>query len=240
MSPTIGILKESSLHASLKQWYAQPGDQVEMQVDGYWVDIMRPATESTPELLLEIQTGNFSAMKRKLTRLLENHAVRVIYPIAVEKYILRVAVKDDAKPLSRRKSPKRGREHELFAEMMRIPRLACLPNFSLEVCFIREEEIWQADGRGSWRRKGVSIIDRRLVDVLRSTMFVNPHDYLRLLPSTLVQPFTVRQLASEIGGPRWLASRMAYTLREMGLMDAVGKKGNAILYALRENTPGLP
>jgi hypothetical protein len=230
MAFTIGTLQESSLHASLKQWYAQPGDQLEVQVEGYWVDIVRPAAQSVPEMLLEIQTGNFSALRRKLTRLLENHVVRVIYPIALEKYILRVARDGVEKQPVRRKSPKRGRSEMLFGEMVRIPHLARLPNFSLEVCFVREEEIWLDDGRGSWRRKGVSVVDRRLVEVLRTQLFAQPTDYLSLLPSTLPQPFTVKQLAAEIGGPHWLAGRMTYTLREMELIKTAGKKGNAILY----------
>lgn len=37
----IGLLNEKSLHASLKQWYAQPGDRFEVAVDGFVIDIVR-------------------------------------------------------------------------------------------------------------------------------------------------------------------------------------------------------
>jgi hypothetical protein len=80
----IGTLKESSLHAGLKDWYAQPGDKLESPVDGYWIDLVRE------RLLIEIQTGSFSAIKPKLTRLLKNYPVRLVYPITREKWIVRV------------------------------------------------------------------------------------------------------------------------------------------------------
>ena len=55
----IGLLNEKPLHASLKEWYAQPGDRFEVAVDGFVIDIVRD------DLLLEIQTGNFASIKSK-------------------------------------------------------------------------------------------------------------------------------------------------------------------------------
>ena len=37
----IGVLNERSLHASLKEWYAEPGDATEVKVDGYVIDLVR-------------------------------------------------------------------------------------------------------------------------------------------------------------------------------------------------------
>ena len=51
------------------------------------------------------------------------------------------------------------------------------------------------------------------------------------MPPALVEPFTTSELAAAIARPRRLAQRMAYCLREMGVIEAVGKQGNAILYA---------
>ena len=46
----IGLLNEKPLHASLKQWYARPGDRFEVAVGGFVIDIVRD------DLLIEIQT----------------------------------------------------------------------------------------------------------------------------------------------------------------------------------------
>jgi hypothetical protein len=52
-----------------------------------------------------------------------------------------------------------------------------------------------------------------------------------LLPAALPDPFSVSDLASASAQPRRLAQKMAYCLREMGAIEAVGKRGNAILYS---------
>ena len=78
----IGILNEKPLHAALKEWYARPGDQFEVSIDGYVVDIVRDA------LLIEIQTGNFSSIKRKVHALAALHPLRLVFPIAREKWIV--------------------------------------------------------------------------------------------------------------------------------------------------------
>jgi len=73
----IGTLQETSLHAALKDWYARPGDRLEALLEGvpvtktvYHIDIIRQ------NQLIEIQTGNFSALKPKLKTLLPKYNVR--------------------------------------------------------------------------------------------------------------------------------------------------------------------
>ena len=81
----IGLLNEKQLHASLKEWYAQPGDRFEVAVDGFVIDIVRDG------LLLEIQTANIASIKSKLINLVRAHRIRLIYPIAEEKWIIKLA-----------------------------------------------------------------------------------------------------------------------------------------------------
>jgi hypothetical protein len=220
---SIGTLQENSLHATLKDWYSLPGDQIEQQVNGYWIDIVRD------DLLIEIQTRNFSAIKNKLHRLLENHPLRLVYPIPQEKWIVRLPMDSDQAP-SRRKSPRRGRLIDVFRELVRIPYLVTYPNFTMEVLLTREEEIRRNDGLGSWRRQGWSIVDRKLLDVVDRIRLETPSDFAVFLPDSLPQRFTNRELASELGVPHPLASKTAYCLRSMGLIEVAGKRGRAYLY----------
>src|SRR5205809_5163410 len=143
----IGQLNEKPLHASLKHWYARPGDRFEVAVDGYVIDIVRD------NLLIEIQTANFASIKSKLQNLVRSHQVRLIYPIAQEKWIIRSAT-DGRGRVIRRKSPKRGRLEDLFWEMVSIPQLLANSNFALEVLMIKEEEARRYEGRRHWRRGG--------------------------------------------------------------------------------------
>ena len=97
---------------------------------------------------------------------------------------------------------------------------------------IQKEEVRCDDGKGSWRRKGLSIADRRLIEVLSRHVFKESADFLALLPSDLPDPFSTEELGVGIGQPRWLTQKMAYCLRNMGAIEIVGKNGNSILYSI--------
>lgn len=224
-SPVNGIntYNEKSLHADLKQWYAGPGDQLEVRVDGYIIDLVRG------DLLVEIQTGSFSPLKRKLARLAQSHPVRLVFPIAQEKWIVRLPLAEGQEP-QRRKSPRRGRVEHVFAQLIYIPALLENENFSLEVLLIREEEVRRYESKKAWRRKGWVTHERRLLEVVDRRVFQTPKDLARLLPENLPAFFTVREAAKAAGQPEWLARRMIYCLRAMGIIAAEGKRGNAILY----------
>jgi hypothetical protein len=229
----IGTLNEKPLHAALKAWYAQPGDQFEVPVDGFVIDIVRG------DLLVEIQTGNFSSIKRKLRALVRDHPVRVVYPIAREKWIVRLAKDGSGEVLGRRKSPKRGAAEYVFAELVRLPKLLASPNFSVEVLLVQAEEIRSYDGKRGWRRHGWVIEERRLLEVVDRRLFETPDDLAVFVPPDLTEPWTTADLAAAIGQPRWLARKMAYCLRKMGVVEAVGKQGNAILYTRSDWQSGL-
>ena len=161
----IGTLNEKSLHASLKEWYARPGDRFEVSIDGFVIDILRD------KLLVEIQTSGFSSIKRKVQALAANHRLRLVYPIASERWIVRLAKDGDSTVLSRRRSPKRGSLEQVFRELVSFPGLISLSNFSLEVLLIREEEVRCYDGRRRWRRNGWITKERRLLDVIGREVF---------------------------------------------------------------------
>ena len=221
----IGLLNEKSLHASLKEWYAQPGDRSEVTVEGFVIDIVQDG------LLLEIQTGNFASIKSKLMHLVHAHRVRLIYPIAREKWIVKLA-KDNSGGVTRRKSPRRGQLEDLFWEMVSFPQLLVNPHFSLEVLLIREEEIRRCEEKRKWRRKGWITEESRLLDVIDRRLFEEPADWLALLPENLEESFTTKDLAEAMGIRRPLAQKMAYCLHKVGAIELTGKRGNAILYRI--------
>ena len=221
----IGLLNEKPLHASLKQWYARPGDRFEVAVDGFVIDIVRD------DLLIEIQTGHFASIKSKLADLVRSHQVRLIYPIVQEKWIVRLAADGRGGAMRRRKSPKRGRLEDLFWEMVSIPQLLSNRNFSLEVLMIREEEVRRYGGKRRWRRGGWVVEERRLLEVLDQRFFEEPADWLRFLPEGL-ESFTTSDLAAGMDTGRELAQKMAYCLCKGRMIELIGRRGRANLYRL--------
>jgi hypothetical protein len=232
MSRRIGTLAEKSLHAALKALYAQPGDLLEYSIEGYVIDIVRPAPDPTqPGQCIEIQTGGLGSLTPKLAALLDVYPVQIVYPIAQERYIVRVDA--DGVILSRRKSPRRGTLYHLFTELVSLPTFAIHPHCTLEIPLIREEQVWLDDGRGSWRRKHWSIHDRRLLEVLDTVSLSAPAHFAALLPAGLAAEFDSRDLAEKLHQPRYLAQKMIYCLREMGVLQVTGKHGKALCYRVK-------
>ena len=220
----IGSLNEKPLHAALKEWYRQKGDQVEAPMEGFVIDLVRDG------LLIEIQTRGFASMRRKFDRLLDTHAIRLVHPVAAKKWI--VKFDEGGREVSRRRSPKRGIAADACAELVSFPSLLSHPNFTLEILLIEEEEIRTPDAKKGWRRGGYVIEERRLVEVLDSVEVGAPEELLDLLPDGLPEPFTTADLADGLGRSRHLAQEVAYCIRVSGAVETVGRDKRGILYQL--------
>ncbi|HKY46470.1 MAG TPA: hypothetical protein VJQ79_00685 [Acidimicrobiia bacterium] len=222
-TPHIGTLRERPLHASLKRWYARPGDRVETPVAGFVIDLVRE------DVLIEVQTSGFSSMKRKLASLLElGHRVRIVHSIPIDKWIVKVDA--DGTVLSRRRSPKHGRPTDIFAELVSLPEVFVHPHLEVDLLLTIEEEHWRHTPGVGWRRKGWTVIERRLIEVVGSLQLNNADDLTRLIPDGLPETFTTADLAAKLGRPRGAAQQMAYCLRRAGVCVAVGKRGNSVEY----------
>lgn len=219
----IGTLQERSLHAAIKELYNGPESQTEVEVDGFVIDVVQN------DLLIEIQTRNFSAIKDKLFKLMKTHRIRLVHPISQEKWVIRQDKNGEV--ISRRRSPKKMGFAHIFEELVTIPTYIIHSNFELEVLLTKEEEIRSKDGKGSWRMKGWSSLDRKLVEVLDRQLYCKPEDFLRMIPSTIEEPFTTKALAEAMKIPIRLVQKMTYCMRKMEILKVVGKKGNAYLYA---------
>ena len=99
-----------------------------------------------------------------------------------------------------------------------------------DVLLIDEEEIRCRDGKGSWRRRGVSIKDRRLLKINASTLFNTEHDFLQFLPPDLSEPFTNRRFANQGGIPIRLAQKITYCLEKMQAIQCIGRARRARLF----------
>lgn len=113
----IGTLHESPLHAALKLYYARPGAQFEVPVEGYIIDLVQADGE-----LVEVQTGGFKPLRSKLERLLDFHPMRIVHPVAIKK----------------RRTPRKLLN--IFERLVSFPTLLTHPNLTLDVVFVREEK----------------------------------------------------------------------------------------------------
>ena len=219
----IGTLNEGALHAQLKEWYRRPGDELERKVGGYVIDLVRG------EQLVEFQTGGFAPLRKKLDALAQEHRVRLVAPIAVNRRIVRLS--DEGEIVSSRRSPRHGCLHDVFDRLVSIPALVAHPNFELEVLLTHQDELRMFKPGRAYRRRGWVVVGRSLVSVEESFVIASVADAARLLPS-LAETFDTAELAAGSCIDRRLAQRMAYCLRAMGVIVPVGKRGGSVLYAV--------
>ena len=217
-------MTEQTLHEQLKDFYAHETGEIESPHGDYRVDVVRDG------LLIEIQTRSFSSIRDKLRDLVKENRVRLVHPISLNKWIIRLS--GDGKQLSRRKSPRRGRVEDIFYELVYLPKLLADPNFELEVALVDMEELWIDDGKGSWRRRRWSIHDKKMLNLSERKLFKSPKDFKQLLPTQLPELFTSTQLAKEASLSPRLAQKMLYCLTKMNVVERDGKKGRAYLYKL--------
>lgn len=213
----IGTLNEGSLHASLKDWVAQPGDRFEVPLEGFVIDVVRD------DLLIEIQTGSIAAMGRKLDHLLNEHRIRIVHPLAAVRWL-----EQPGRP--RRKSPAKQTMWNIFDQLMSIPTLLDHPNLELEVVMVAETELRSGTDMVQRGRRG-RVIDRQLQEVLDTRLFSHTDDLLDMLPSGLPRPWTTGDLASKAGIRRKMAQRVAYTLRTACLINEIDRTRAGVLYS---------
>lgn len=207
----------------MKGIYAVPGDRFEVPVDGFCIDLVRN------NLLVEFQTTGFSVMRRKLETLVRDRPVRLVHPIASAIWLVKIDGR--GREVSRRKSPKAGCIDDVFEVLVGAPKLLASENFSLEVLMIHEEQVRRHCPRAR-RRGGWVTHERRLLEVVDRWVFETPQDLADLLPPGLPAEFTTADLATRMRKPRRLAQKMAYCLREVGVLAVIGKQGRAVLYRL--------
>jgi hypothetical protein len=217
----IGTLNEGALHAQLKEWYRRPDDRLEERVGGYVIDIVRGET------LVEIQTGGFAPLRRKLEALAREHPVRLVAPIPVTRRIIRLD--DGGEILSERRSPRRGRVEDVFARLVSFPALLCDPRFELEVLLTHQDELRVFRPGRAYRRRGWVVAGRSLASVDETVRLSCAADALALLPE-LPELFDTAELAAAARIPRRLAQQMTYCLRAMGALEPAGKRGGAVLH----------
>lgn len=219
----IGTYREGPLHAGLKEWFAQPGDQLEVPVDGFVIDLVRD------DLLVEIQTGGFTPLRRKLDRLLETHRVRIVHPIALDTWIVRMGAGGEI--LSKRRSPKHQQPVDVFAGLVSITDHLTSPNLEIDVVSTVQQQVRRHEEGKAWRRKGWVIDHRSLIDVTEVVEIRMPTDLMGFVPASLDDPFTTADLAEALETSRRTAQQMVYCLRSIGTVLSSGMRGRAPLFS---------
>ena len=219
---------ETTLHRQLKELYADPHSQEEVQLDDYRIDVIRN------DVLIEIQLGSLAAIRDKVQKLLQNHRVIIVKPVIDRKHLIKLSG-PNGEVLSRRRSPKRGNVMTLFDELVYCTKLFPHPNLCIDVPFLEIEELrFKGQGRRRWRRKNnFQIEDQKLLKVTSLQRFLTGDDLRKLIRKKMPTNFHTGHLAEAIDEPRETAQQMAYCFARMNICEQVGKEGNTLIYRFK-------
>lgn len=221
----IGTLREKAVHAVLKRYFERHTENHEVTVGSYVADIVGE------DGVIEIQTGAFDRLDKKLGELLEASRVTVVYPVSQSKTICTV---DESGEIISRKSPKKGSVYTLFDELYKISRHLQSSRLRLCVVLMNTQEYRKPCPR-SVSRKGWLKLQTVPTALCDEIVIDCPDGLRRFLPDSLPPRFASSNLAKALNIPADTARRMLYTFHRAGLCNRVGKQSRAYLYEINES-----
>ena len=159
-------------------------------------------------------------------------SVTVVYPFPRTRYLIWTdpATGETSRP---RKSPKIGTPLTALHELYHIRTLLGVEALTVELLLVDLDEYRLLDGYGKSKKKGSTLgekIPRGEPELIR---LQTVEDYQALLPADLPTEFTAPQFGKLTG----LRGRSVYSaihvLEELGILQAQGTQGRAVLYCVR-------
>ena len=227
----IGTLSEKTVHAVLKNYFEPFSDSHERKIGPYVADIIGENG------IIEIQTGSFWRLGRKLKEFLEYCPVTVVYPCYAVKNIVKFDP-ETGKRISSRRSPQKEDRYSVFAELEGITEFLAHANFRLCIMMMEIDELRcdpekAPSGQKKKRRKNsLAVYDRIPVSLSEELLIDSPEGWRAFLPEKIPEEFTTADLAAagmDIGTARLVMN----VFFKAGFAERIGKKGNAFIYELK-------
>lgn len=215
-----------SLHEQLKELYSDGKvERTEVPLGKYRIDVVKG------KRLIEVQAANLSSIRDKIRELTPQAKITIVKPVIRSKVIVQVDSETELE-MSRRKSPKTGKFPDLFLELVYFSKVYPHPNLTLEVVLVDVEEYRKKKNKPKRRKfsKDYRIVDQKLTSVHDKLTLKSAADLEKLLPGPVPAEFDTDSLRELYSLPRWLTQKIAYCLRETGMAEIAGKKGNQLLY----------
>ncbi len=183
----IGRLGEKVIHASLKLFFEPDKSCHEVKTDGFVADIRRN------DEIIEIQTGSFTPLRRKLEAFLPHGKVTVVYPVPDVKTL--VWIDENGEFSAPRRCPKRDSRGAALGELVKILDALTDESFTFVMVWLDLCEYRLKNGWGNGGKRGSTRYERIPTALKAIRAFHEPNDYAFFLPAGLPAKFT----ASDFG-----------------------------------------
>ncbi|MEG1719066.1 MAG: hypothetical protein RR306_01960 [Clostridia bacterium] len=219
----VGTLKEKTLHSILKNYFEPNIDNHEIRVGRYVADIKNSSG------IIEIQTRNFTTLRKKLDLFLKTEKVTIVYPIAKRKWISWCNM-ETYEVSKKRKSPKTGSVFDAFYELYKIKSYLTNKNLTLCIVLLDIEEYRFLNGYSSDKKRGSSRFESIPISLEDEVYLSSLSDYQRLIPKELADTFTVADYKKVAKISPRAASLALNVLKNINAVTKVSKNRNAIVY----------
>lgn len=219
----IGTYQEKTVHAVVKNYMESDKTKQEKKVGSFVADICNE------QGIIEIQTANFQAMRKKLSVFLKDHSVTIVYPIPFKKNLIWIDP-ETGEVAERRKSPKKGTPQMIFRELYKIRSFLTDENLRISILMIHMEEYKLLDGYGKNKKNYASKYDRIPLALEDEIVIEDKESYQKLLPQGLSKTYTTKEFAQKAGITVNDAQKALLLLYEFGIVERIGKEKQAYLY----------
>ena len=221
----IGTLGEKSLHRDLKNLYQPDPTRHEVRVGRLIADAQDPE-----EGVVEVQTGHFFALKKRLPIYLQAGRVRLVCPVAERKWLCWLDP-ETGEVLSRRRSPKRGTPLDLSRELVHILPFLREKNLVFSFIMLEVEEYRLQNGWGRDGKRGSTRYERKLLQVIDRRDVSTPEGWASLLPA-LPPVFTAKELQKAARLSPAGASACLRVWQQAGALERGENRGRAYTYRI--------
>jgi hypothetical protein len=225
---TIGTLSEKSIHSYIKSLLEKDNKYHEVRVGNYIADILHGNN------VVEIQTQQFEKLLNKLDYYTQNsYNITVVYPLIHRKTINWIDPYS-MEVVEQRKSSYIGVIQDVFPELYWIIDYIVREEIKFKIILLDVNEYKYLDGRGQNQKIKATKIDKVPTKIIEEIDFCSVSDLNKFIPETLENTWTLEQFRKETHSRSKYIGSGLKMLREVGVINVVGKKGRAYLYSVNK------
>ena len=217
----IETLNENKLHNQLKNLFCRDGAQLECKVGSFVCDVVFPNGK-----IIEIQTGHFANMVKKLNVLTKENIVEIVYPISIDTYVRTLDIDGTEKRI--RKSPIHGCLFQLCRELSKLTHLLHNSALNLRVVYIKSLTTKIDDKKSKSRYKNPRIIEKELIEIIGEKYYENLFEAVLEMLSLLPETFCREDIAKS--GYKKHSSYVIWFFKKLNLIEESGKTKNKKIY----------
>lgn len=170
---SIGTKQERTLHQYLKYYFCPDSKYHEQKCNGYIIDILKNNE------IIEIQTGSFNAMRKKLDCLLEKYPITIVYPIINQKQVYNLD--DNGELINNKKSPKKEHPLKIGKELYKINYLLNHPNLKF-ICAVVNIDEYRTPYINRYKQKKMTRINQIPKEIVNLIELKDASDFKSLIP----------------------------------------------------------